>query len=893
MTYQSSSVSSSSSLPVTSGPPSQMTSPGSQAAAATIHMHGLRYEALEHHLNSSGANSCQQGNGSPSAQQLSALQSLRSSASPSGSSPSSINVSLSGGINNTPALSVANHHQQQHFHQQQHHLSSNNNNNPNHPSNGLPPINTDILTNYHHHHHSSSSSSSMLASPIQSTSQLSSNNTTAGSTSVLPTTPPLTADLDAILAMYAGQPELLKMIIASKTEEDRRRAEEARFKMMDLMMRGENHGMALLTGYDGVLNSNGTPTTHGAEAGTGAGATTGTSAVTAAAITPSITATTACSPTNGISTVVGSNQSNTSGVGGSSVLLTSMGLNSSAKRYMEDDDEGLDQRTPGTAGSGVSAGSAGATPNGGGSSSSTVGPNAATGQGDHHPGLSRKRSVTFAREVHGHLRSQSMSSMPSGSNGVSMQQLSGLSMMPLTEGPHHGLAAPLPPSTMDDHSQYQQLQHHPIFQSTPGLTLAQQYQQQQQQHQLQSQHQHQFPQQQQLHNLPQMQTQPLLPPLHQQLQQQQPHQQLPPQFGQYPQQMFSYHGAVPGLQHHQQQQQQQIRRTSSLSHLNQFTQNPHMIGTTEQQQRLVAGRPRNFSASSHRPFDDSDEESDDEDYSDHPVMGQIYANSRPGSSLGMNNTLGGTQEVSITHEFSDMLSGSSGLSGSNGPSQGHVHGHGHSHSHGGGPFGHQHHQAFQPHHSQHHPQHQPGSSNMLSQSSSSTANNSMAILSTLHAGLGTVVSSNVFNPSISPNVTLVRSASAGRVPSSVSTVVSSSVSSADAAAADQKKKRKRREMQPVNEIFETEELPHVDHFLWKNNGNTIQKKTKCKSIYYKCSNSGGGCTVNKTVTEKEGGGYITKYRGLHLPDCSKLKRAQMAVQAAQAAQNAYSLEKEQ
>lgn len=34
--------------------------------------------------------------------------------------------------------------------------------------------------------------------------------------------------------------------------------------------------------------------------------------------------------------------------------------------------------------------------------------------------------------------------------------------------------------------------------------------------------------------------------------------------------------------------------------------------------------------------------------------------------------------------------------------------------------------------------------------------------------------------------------------------------------------------------------------------------------------------VNKTVTEKEGGGYLTKYRGEHLEDCMKMQRAQMA-----------------
>jgi len=239
-----------------------------------------------------------------------------------------------------------------------------------------------------------------------------------------------------------------------------------------------------------------------------------------------------------------------------------------------------------------------------------------------------------------------------------------------------------------------------------------------------------------------------------------------------------------------------------------------------------------------------DDESDDDDY-DHPVMG-LGNSSRPGSSLGMNNTLGGTGEVSITHEFSDMLSGPSGLGGGGG---GGHHGHGHSHSHGGGPFGSaSHHQMFQTHQQpptyphlsqqqqqqQHHHQQYPASS--PTSSSSSSASNSMAILSTLHAGLGTVVNSNVFNTGVvAPNVTLVRSSSAGGR--------TSSAAAAAAADSDPKKKRKRREMQPVNQIIETFET-HVDQYLWKNNGNTIQKKTKCKSIYYKCSNSGGGCTVS-------------------------------------------------
>ncbi|RHZ81059.1 hypothetical protein Glove_124g22 [Diversispora epigaea] len=86
-----------------------------------------------------------------------------------------------------------------------------------------------------------------------------------------------------------------------------------------------------------------------------------------------------------------------------------------------------------------------------------------------------------------------------------------------------------------------------------------------------------------------------------------------------------------------------------------------------------------------------------------------------------------------------------------------------------------------------------------------------------------------------------------------------------------KRKRKRREMLPVTVIIETKEFPYVDDYLWKNNGNTTQKKTGNKSVYFKCSNSNKGCPVNKTVTEKEGG-WTIKYRGHHLEECGKIKR---------------------
>lgn len=49
--------------------------------------------------------------------------------------------------------------------------------------------------------------------------------------------------------------------------------------------------------------------------------------------------------------------------------------------------------------------------------------------------------------------------------------------------------------------------------------------------------------------------------------------------------------------------------------------------------------------------------------------------------------------------------------------------------------------------------------------------------------------------------------------------------------------RRRREMQAITKIVETREYPYLDGYFWKNNGNTVQKKTGNKSIYYKCSNS--------------------------------------------------------
>ncbi|KAG0058532.1 hypothetical protein BGZ90_004906 [Linnemannia elongata] len=665
---------------------------------------------------------------------------------------------------------------------------------------GHPTINTAMLSNY----------GGMLSSPPHSSqAQSSSNSSTPGS--VLPTTPHQTADLDTILATYASQPELLKMIIASKTEEDRRWAEEARFKMMDLMLR-ENRGMNLMTGYEGLLAQTSQTTPTGTP---GSSVTTGNMGG-----HPSSSTTTATTTTSSSSQPSSTTVSPTSAT--MQTPTTSLGLSSTGKRFMDDDD--FDTPSPASlsgvagglrGGNGSLGGLGGVGFSGGGNSGGGFG-----GQGPDH-GLARKRSVTFARDIHhGHLRSQSMSSMPSGPHSISTvtstplsnpsNQFGTLSMLGLT-GPNTSLQSQMSSS----------FQQHPQSPSSGSLTsLQQQYQQPSHQS-------HQPPHHQPPHQFSQHQ--------HQQ------NQHLPPQFGQYPQ-MFSYHTTLPQLQH-----QNVIRRTNSLSHLSQFAQSSVSGGISLlDQQRLAAGRPRNVSASSLRTRDDSDDESDD-DYSDHPVMGGMH--SRPGSSLSMNNMMGGNGETSLTLEFSDLasVSGPSGL--------------------GQGGYSHHQHQQHQPAHHQ-----------------SYGGHNSVVSMTMAALGPGAITSTGLRPTSDSLSSLTGGSGNGGNGGGGGG----ADASSGGGNGVDQKRKRKRREMQPVNKIVDSAE-PHIDQFLWKNNGNTTQKKTGCKSIYYKCSNSANGCTVNKTVTEKEGGGYVTKYRGEHLDDCIKLKRAQQAAQAAQqAAHHAYS-----
>ncbi|KAL0085315.1 hypothetical protein J3Q64DRAFT_1743204 [Phycomyces blakesleeanus] len=88
---------------------------------------------------------------------------------------------------------------------------------------------------------------------------------------------------------------------------------------------------------------------------------------------------------------------------------------------------------------------------------------------------------------------------------------------------------------------------------------------------------------------------------------------------------------------------------------------------------------------------------------------------------------------------------------------------------------------------------------------------------------------------------------------------------------DRHSSRRKREMQAVTKIVETREFPYNDNYFWKNNGNTTHKKNGCRSIYYKCSNSSKGCSVNKTVAAKEDGYYVIKYRGEHQKECGHVE----------------------
>ncbi|PHZ10040.1 uncharacterized protein RHIMIDRAFT_41928 [Rhizopus microsporus ATCC 52813] len=81
--------------------------------------------------------------------------------------------------------------------------------------------------------------------------------------------------------------------------------------------------------------------------------------------------------------------------------------------------------------------------------------------------------------------------------------------------------------------------------------------------------------------------------------------------------------------------------------------------------------------------------------------------------------------------------------------------------------------------------------------------------------------------------------------------------------------RRKRSIQAISKVIETHEFPFDDGFFWKTNGNTLQKRTGLKSIYFKCASK--DCPVNKTVIEQENGKYMIKYRGQHVSGCNKIE----------------------
>lgn len=358
----------------------------------------------------------------------------------------------------------------------------------------------------------------------------------------LPILPPQSPDLDTILAKFANQPDLLKLIIASKTEEDRRWAEEARYRMMDLIMRGENRGLGFMVGYEalGGIPGNmpgmmGMTAKRFMEEGGGSGGGYGQHGMFGGFSTPG------ANPGNPGTQGAGGQGQGTSAQGSAGILA--MGGSSSAAGTSSAGLPSLYAQTqmPNPFGMGMG----GITHGTQSMMGQTMGGNP-SGFGQYmDPSLARKRSVTFAGEVH-HMRSQSLSSITPNSVG----QLGGMSSMLGSMNSSDGFG--------------QQQQQHP-HQQTSGLQNPQQYQYQGQQQHQQSMHYHQSP-----------------PPP-------------PPQFASnnpYSHQSFGSQNTLPSLHHHG-----AIRRTNSLSHIGQAQ-------TTVTEQRLVAGRPRNESSASMRTVDD-------------------------------------------------------------------------------------------------------------------------------------------------------------------------------------------------------------------------------------------------------------------------------------------------
>ncbi|KAG0304213.1 hypothetical protein BGZ99_002461, partial [Dissophora globulifera] len=354
----------------------------------------------------------------------------------------------------------------------------------------------------------------------------------------LPALPPQSTDLDSILAKYANQPELLKLIIASKTEEDRRWAEEARYRMMDLVMRGDNRVAFMATcealggmpgnipnmmgmnmkrfsedGYGGHHSVFGNFSQAGSGLGAGGGAGAG---------------------LNGSSTTTaGPNSAGFQAMYSQQSMANPFGMGMSG---MHGQQAMMNQAMGGA-------------------------PPGAFGQYNVDPGIPRKRSVTFAGEVH-HMRSQSLSSIPTPNP---TGQLGGMQMLGMSNGADSSFG-------QYQQQQQQQQQAHHQQQQAPGMQNAQQYQ---------------FQQQQQQQQLQQPQTQQMTFHYH--------GSQAFAGNNAYPHQTFGPSHAMPSAAHHH----GMIRRTNSMSHIQQSQ-------TTVTEQRLVAGRPRNESSTSIRTMDPED-----------------------------------------------------------------------------------------------------------------------------------------------------------------------------------------------------------------------------------------------------------------------------------------------
>lgn len=76
---------------------------------------------------------------------------------------------------------------------------------------------------------SSLSTSMAMSTPPVSTNMINYNNNNNN-----PATNPITCDLQEVIVYYQSQPELLRLILMSKVEEDKRRTEEAKLKAKEL-----------------------------------------------------------------------------------------------------------------------------------------------------------------------------------------------------------------------------------------------------------------------------------------------------------------------------------------------------------------------------------------------------------------------------------------------------------------------------------------------------------------------------------------------------------------------------------------------------------------------------------------------------------------------------------